>query len=373
MTESTPVDRQTEAELQRRIAEGSQNLGDYRNLADLLISAGRGEEAVTLYQRALDLPLTNVQKARASMELGWIFYDVMGKQAQALPLAQSALSLLSNERETPEVLLLRGSGQSLFAHCMWFTDTKSGAEAARGALEWLERVIVESPDFEEVTVAYSDAARLHNLLGNTEKAIALCRKMLDRELNKQDRLSCLIVLGEALRCERRFTEAEQVIEEALRYAEASEGRLPLLYFTRGLIQRGAKRPAEAQGSLDQALAALRARFTLRNDSDFLTEIHWNLAELYYESEKYSEAAASFQIVLTHLPVDHPYRSYALLSLGHCYLATGAHAAAREYYKQVLTLPHSSLDEKSSARKGLECLSPRKKRWFHFLLPTKKAR
>ncbi len=366
MTESTPVDQQSEAELQQRIAEGSAEIGDYRDLTNMLISAERDEEAVTLYQQALNLPLRNLQKARVSMELGWIHYELRGQRTQAQMLAQRAISLLSSEEENPEVLFLRGMSQSLLAHCVWFTDAKSGAEAARVALEWLERVMVESPDFEEVAVAYGDAARLHNLLGNTEKAITLCQKMLDQKLDKRDRLSCLIVLGEALRRERRFTEAGQVGEEALRNWEADKGMLPRLYFERGLIQRLTNRPTEAQRTFQQVLAALQAHPTLCNDPHFLAEVHWNLAELYYESEAYREAAAAFQEVLAHHAKDDPYHRNALLWLGHCHLGTGAHAEARDCYQEVLNSPHASETEKASAREGLAALPPLRKRWFHWL-------
>ena len=86
MVKLTLLDPQNEAELRRKIADGSQDPEDYRNLAELLFAAGRYEDAISSYEGALNLPLTNCQRAKVSMELGWIIYE-MGRQAQALRAA----------------------------------------------------------------------------------------------------------------------------------------------------------------------------------------------------------------------------------------------------------------------------------------------
>ncbi|MBI4487787.1 MAG: tetratricopeptide repeat protein [Deltaproteobacteria bacterium] len=351
MTKTTPSEVQDEAELQRRVAAGSQDPEDYRNLADLLLATGRYEEAVALYRRVLNLPLRNFPKARVSMELGWIFCE-MGQQAEALPLAQTAIGLLSREPETPGVLACRGASQSLLAHCISITDANAGAEAAALALKWLGQAMVEDADFEGKAIAYVDAGRLYNLLGNTQEAIRLCEKCLQQELKDVERLSCLIVYGEALRREERFTEAEQVIEEAFQYVKGYKGMLPGLYLDLGLIQRFTNRLAEARETFQQALKARRANPYLCNDQHSCSEIYWNLGEVCYDLGDHREATTAFQKVLVYHPEDDYSHRNALLWLGECFKATGDHSKARGCFEEVLTSPAVSDAEKTSARKGL---------------------
>src|SRR2546422_4505593 len=140
MTKSTSLDPHSEVELQRKIAAGSRDAKDYSRLADLLVNAGRYDEAVSLYHQELNLPLANLQRAKVSVDLGWLLYE-RGQQSRALPLARSAIELLSQESESAELLFLRGLSWSLLAHCLWFTDEKSGADAAHSALRCLDRLI----------------------------------------------------------------------------------------------------------------------------------------------------------------------------------------------------------------------------------------
>jgi tetratricopeptide (TPR) repeat protein len=351
MTKPSSLDSQSEEVLRRKIADGSQNPDDYRNLAELQLATGRGEEAISLLKAALDLPLTNYQRAEISMELGWNYYE-MGRRAHAELLAQSALGLLSQEPESADVLSCRGSSQSLLAHCLWFTDVDVGAEAARLALKWLEQVMAKAPEFEEIAAVYCDAARLQNLLGNAEEAISLCEECLQHKLNERERLSCLMAYIEALRLARRFREAEHTLEEAFRYTEANKGILPLLYFTLGLIQRSTNRVDEARETFQKTLEALQADADLRDESDFFPQVYWNLGELCYGSEEYNKALEAFQKILVYHPEDDLDRCSALLWLGRCCLAIEAHTKAREFFEQVLASSHSSESDKVSAREGL---------------------
>lgn len=343
--------QEEEFKLRRRIADGSQDPDDYSKLGDLLIDAGRYEDAVALYQRALNLPLTNLQKARVSTELGWIFYEV-GPQEEALKLAQSVIAFLSPEQESPEVLAYRGASQSLIAHCVWSSDAKSGEEAARLALSWLKRLMIEAPDFEEMAAAYYDAARLQNLLGNATEALVLCEKCLQYQLRERERLSCLSIYGEALRQEGRFEEAEQTLEKIVQDVSADRGALANLYFSLGLIRRSTNRLAEARETFEKALGTLRADPYLHDDLHFLIQIHWNLGELYYQSEDLEKALKAFQQILAYNPEDNIDHRNALLWVGYCYQAMRDSSKALDYFREVSASPHASDTEKASARKGL---------------------
>lgn len=351
MTKPNPLGPQSELDLRRKIADGSQDPEDYCNLADHLVTSGRLEEAVLLYEKALNLSLKNFQRTRVSMELGWLFYE-LGDREKAMTLAQDTVAYLSREAERPEVLFVRGMSQSLLAHCLLPTEADARAEAARSALKWIDRLIAEAPEFEGIVLAYTHAARLENLLGNSQRAVALCKKCLQKELNDVERLECLLDLADALRLEKRFTEAEQAVVEALRLVEADKGRLPQLYFTLGLIQRAASRPADARRTFEQVLVELKSHPYLHDDPDFLADVCWNLGQLYYELGEYEKAVETFQKVLACYTEDDPYRRDILTWLGQCYHAIGASAAAKDYYEQVLASRYASDAEKASVQKDL---------------------
>lgn len=344
-----------EEELRHKIAGGSQNPDDYRNLADLVIAKGGYEEAISLYQQAVNLRLTNFQKARVSMELGWLLYQT-GQQSKALQLARSALELLSQEPETAEVLACKGASQSLLAHVAWFTDEKSGAEAARVGLEWLKQATDEPSDFEGKAIAYVDSARLYILLGDAQEAIKFCERSLQLELNEIDKLSCLAIYGEALWHEKRFPEAEQVLGDAIRYVESHrpglyKGLLLGLSLQLGLIQRSTNRLEEARTTLQKVLGAVQADPHLRNDSQFLGEIYTNLGAVYYDSEKYDEATAAFKEALVRHSKDDRDHFNALLWLGYCQEAKGDHVNARNSLNQVIVSAHAAEADKTSARRA----------------------
>ena len=75
-----------EEKLRKEIARGSLDPQVFCDLAELVFAAGGTEEAISLYERALSVPLTGLQKAKVSTGLGWLFYEI-GKVAEAFPLA----------------------------------------------------------------------------------------------------------------------------------------------------------------------------------------------------------------------------------------------------------------------------------------------
>src|SRR5262245_49379795 len=164
-------DREGEEELRQKIAAGSQDPDDYRNLIDLLLlsSSGRYGEAIELYRQALALPLTGFKKAQLSMELAWIYYEI-GRRQQAILLARDALELLSSEPKDAEVLYCLGSSQAVLSLSEFFEDPVLGTETARLALESLKKAIAHHTEFKDKPHAYIDAAGLYCLLGNFEEA-----------------------------------------------------------------------------------------------------------------------------------------------------------------------------------------------------------
>lgn len=340
----------TEAELRRKITNGSQDPDDYGKLAVHLFMLGSCDEAITRYQEAIDLSLTHLNKARVSTELGWLYYE-MGQQDEALAMARSALELLSHESDTGEVFACRGAGQSLLAHCLQALNPDAVSEALRMVLEWLQRAIDDS-EFTAKERAYLDAAIAHNLLGNSEKASALCNKCLQYELDDWERISCLTVQAAALRSDNRFREAEEAIEEAFRYASNYKTILPNLYIELGLIQCLTKRLPEARRTFQQALAALDSDPYKEQKQHLYGEAYRNLGAVCFDLGEYNEAMAGLkECLLYRARDDHNYWN-ALLWLGHCYAAMESNDDARACFNDVLASPHATEIDKSSAREVL---------------------
>ncbi len=339
-----------EEKLRKNIAAGSQEHADYTNLAYLRSAEGRHEEAISLYQQALNLPLTQLDRADVSNELGWLFYNI-GQRAQAQVLAQNTISLLSDQLATAKIFLYRGESNALLAYCLFRMDASVGAETSRLALTWLQRAIVEAPDSEEVAPAYSLSAYMYILLEDAREAIKLCEKCLQLRLGEVDRFDSLMALGDALLREKQFAEAEKSIEEALRFINAGKSVLNRCYFLRGIVQRSMGHLVEAIGTFQQVLAVVKADSALQNNSDILSDIYFNMGVTYHDLRDYSKGAAALEEVLAY-HIDEPHHSNALLWLSKCYKGMGVPAKAGDCFEQVLASPHTSDVDKAYAREAL---------------------
>jgi tetratricopeptide (TPR) repeat protein len=351
-----PVDNslatKTETELRQRVANSSQDPDDYRDLADFLFPLGLYEEIIALYQRALSLPLSTPKKAQLLMELGWIHYDI-GNKAQAAVLAREAHSLLSAEPKNSEVLYCQGASQALVAACSWLEDPQVGAETARLALESLEQSIANNSDFQDKPQAYIDAAQVLNMLGSADKAITYCETCIKLEIKEIQKISCLITYAQALQGVERFTEAEQAITEAFRYAKNyKSGLLPSLYMELGSIQRFTDRLTESRASYERALTALKSDPYLHGAIEPIGEINFDLATVCFDLEDYKSAIAAYAEVLHIYPPGIPSYWTSLYWQGRSYEIIEEYFKARDCYAGVQQSPVATEEDKALARDGL---------------------
>jgi len=351
MTADDYPDEQAEKQLRQKIAAGSQDPDDYRNLTDLLFPSGRYDEMIALYRQALTIPLTGFKKAQLWMELGWIYYEI-GQRGEATLLARQALSLLSTEPKGAEVLFCLGSSQAVLSLSDSFADPNAGVEAARVAIDWLEQAIADQSEFKDKPNTFIDAARLHCMLGNMDNAIIHCETCLGQSLTEMQRIICLIVYAQCLQGKERFVEAEQAIAEAFRYGKNYKSGSYTLYMELGAIQRFTRRLTESRKSYEQALAALKSDPYFHNDSEILGEIHFNLATVCYELEEFQDAISGYSEVLRCKAKDVPSHWTALYWLGRSYEAKEDYGKARDCWAEVLASPIATEDDKRLARQGL---------------------
>lgn len=336
---------------------------DYRQVADALVSAGRFGDAARVYEVALEGDVGPVDRARLLLEYAWLLYEVLGQSARAVVLMEEAISLLEDQPKDRQVVLLLGLCHALRSTCAWSDHRESASEDAKIALQWLDSAAREDPDFEGAAIALCEGARLMNLLGQTNDSIRLCEKALQGNLEDRDRLWCVLTLTEALRREGRLGEAQYLVEETLERL-SDPLKSPRLNFELALIYRAANRAEAARDMLEQLRANLRSHPVLKDDSHFLTNVHFNLGELYYESGSYHQAAEAFEQILRSNREDNAWRRNALLWLGHCYAEIGRYDEARACYNQVLASPNPSEAEKHAARQGISCLPQRPRESQH---------
>jgi tetratricopeptide (TPR) repeat protein len=108
-----PVDPVRLGELQSRISQGSLDSDDYRELANLLKSEARHEEAIQIYEKALTLTLTGVQRATVLLEMGILLNATRAERDRARELAEEVIDTVRAEPFTIQVRLLRGVALSL--------------------------------------------------------------------------------------------------------------------------------------------------------------------------------------------------------------------------------------------------------------------
>jgi len=337
-------------ELQRKIAEGSGNLEDYRQLARTLFAAGRLDEATEIQSKALDLPLSDVERAGLIMEKAGGVFD--WKEARSL--AQAAINLLVGRQESPEVLVIRGLAYSVLAERGHQVDPAGGREEASKALSWLEKAIATGDldsDVPQLSAVFLQAATMHHILDQSNQAIAYSQRALGLDADNRIRLRCLMALGRSLSASGRLADAERVLNEALQHP-CNELMLPTLHFEMGLVQRELKQLRQACESFRRALSGIEMHPFLRRDDDLIRDINAYLAAVSYECGDYEEAAAAYSRVLRHCSKDDPRRPNYLLWLGCCELALARLSEARDHLTQVLNSPSTDENERQRANTAL---------------------
>lgn len=351
MTRNRPGELPGEVGLRARIAAGSRDVDDYLELADLLQGVSRWDEALRIYEQARGLGLQNVAKAKLTVRLGSLHQNRMDRKAAAA-FAREALTLVRDEPDSVEVLLIRGCSQSVLAHALWVDDPEAGADGARIAVKWLERVIQEDNASRDAPTAYYEMARLHNALGNPGQAIRFSREYLRHDLDQCNRLAGKLVLADALVAIDHLLEAEAVIADAFRDAEAFGETPPTLYLLSGLVHQSAHRPAEARRAFEQALEIVQEDKYLSGDTEFVRTLNWHLADLDRNTGDYAHQVNVLHRLLRLYPEGHAEWHRILIWLGDCHARLGHAAEARRYYQQVIAASTASKAERDAARDGL---------------------
>lgn len=332
--------------LQLRIAQGSRDPAEFRQLAEELESNGDPEGAITIYRAALELDLDDVQRARIMTDLGCSLYAA-GYDIGAEDLEDEVSRLLSDKEDTLEVRLVRFYLHALLSYTVFDPGQAYNDTAIRSALELGERVIDDEVPTNERPLVYYQLAQLYNFANEFQKARALCERALQGSLKIEERAGFLLSLAEALHGMGRSDEAVDIVRQGLELATQPDGNLkvvlPSLYLQLGIIQR-------SQGELAEALETLQGAADLIPDDsihppELLNGLHLELGALFYDLGKYEEAAAAFTVVLRVNSRDDPGRRYALLTIGRSQLSLGREEEAKQHFAELLKSPYASDDDR----------------------------
>ena len=291
-----------------------------------------------------------------SIEYGWLFYEIFGREDEALSWARTGLRLFPEVTEDPETLVLRGSGQSIVAHCIRQSDPDSSVEAARLGLQHVEKALAKNPESGVTQSAYREAIDLYLFLGQADDAIRCCKSYLQLEPSERERSHCMLLLGSALRCTDELAGASRVLQDLQEQLGADKTLLPRISYELGLVELARSRFNEAREHLRSAGDALRAHPTLGKDNIpvfEMTEINVNLAEACYELGHYHEAVWACEQVIAVGGTAGPRYWNALLRLGWCHLRMDSNSQARSFFERVLGSIQAAAEERQWATDGLK--------------------
>jgi tetratricopeptide (TPR) repeat protein len=231
--------------LRQRIKTGSQRVDDCLDWASRLIDSGDVDQGLLLHHQALDLPLTPTGRAVVLNSLGDLLFNTFRDAGQARIMADRCVATLSQQTDTEEVLLLRGSAHYLIALCIWQSDPGARAEAIR-ALEYFERLIATGSSDDLTESALLGAGRVCFLIGKVEEAIAHYNHYLRRDLPDKDRLMGLLELATGYRMNERLAEAEETANAAIVCGSVDSKLLGYVHLELGLIRYQQSRLAQAK-------------------------------------------------------------------------------------------------------------------------------
>ena len=335
---------------------------------------GRGEDAVGLYRRFMDInPESPWFEDAVTRALDGGVPPARPDMLQAITdaLAETARQLLGERRGVPALALLN--------HAAWLQPADDRIHFMTGdVLSRLRRDAASAaaygrvaPDSPLAWNARLRRVRSLNDAGLTEDAITLGRA-LSRE--RPESADPLMAIGDVMRSHRKWDEAVEAYDEALRLLDEGSHRRPGLLFDLGTVlevtgrwERAEQvfleslesRPddpwllnylgyawADRNENLDEALDLIeRALERTPDDGMVIDSLGWVL----YRLGRYDEAVVELERAVGLEPAE----AVIIDHLGDAYWKTGRHYEARFQWRHVLTLAPEDEDLVDAVRHKLE--------------------
>jgi tetratricopeptide (TPR) repeat protein len=201
----------------------------------------------------------------------------------------------------------------------------------------------DGPDLYE---ALLEAAQLNYLVERFDEAVARCGQAQRFASESAEELGCLVELGAIYRVAGRLTEARKVLQEAVRWPDASPFVVFRAYHELGLAESEMGKHAEARSKLRKSLDILR------NSPDLprahAPELLRTVGYISYEMDDVEDAARSFLAAADAYPATDPLHWNCLLWNARCQYDLGQTEAARANAALVRGSPIASKDDRADA-------------------------
>lgn len=336
------------SELETRIEKGSIVLDDYLRLGKIYLERGEFNKLLNLYEKALFLPLTNIERALIMYEKGQAI-DLLGKKEEAILCYEQSLKLLSNEKESDLILDIKG--MNYYNLSLLLYNEKKGYEYARKALEELNHLLGKYPAHKERYAIYSYLSELYCRFNEFDKALEIYKKGFEISKNNEEKVWCLCGIASVYRDKGDYRKSEENYKQALNIAKDKKF-LSKINFEMGRMYFDSKHTEEAIEAFNNALNYRAYDPVLRNNKEYIADIFWHLGTLTYHNKNYDKVIEYLSKTVENIGENHVYYCNTHITLGHCYLAKEEYSNARDHYNKAL---FSSLATKEEINMANECL------------------
>ncbi len=346
-----------ESALEDKISSGEAAVGDYIALGYLYLGAGKYDEQLALYEKALKVEATEVQKGVLYYGKGVALYE-LGRTEEAFVELKRAISLLEDISESAGVLEIKALSE---LYLTYSEDKAQADKASKGAIEAFTRIIEDFPDFERITNIHLMLERLYFDAGELEEALGVSKKALLLAKTDEERATALLCIADDLRLLEDYDQAKVHYLEALGAASKTKTRLSEIY-------NGLGHTFEAKGEIVEAIEAYLNALdkTVRlepGDGDdeeepmaerhprvpkglinYITSIEYRLGKLYEKTGDFRLSVYHYSNALDNINDGAPGYAEAKYSLGKSFFQLKKFIKARESFQDFLATGRAAEEE-----------------------------
>ncbi len=343
-----------EAELIKKIKDGSKCFEDYRALGTIYFDREDFYEYLAILEKTLALSLTNVEKATTLSEKGEAL-DILSKRVEACTCFEQSLNLLTNEEETPDILYIKGMNHYNLT-LSYFDDEREVVHIKR-AIDKFEVLLEKESDSEIKRSVTSHLAMLYCKNNEFDKAVETYKKAVEMSNNNDDKVWSLAGIATVYSEKSDYKQSEEAFKQALGIADDKK-YYSKVYFDMGEMYFNSDRKREAFDAFNNALNYKEYAKYFKDNKVYIAEIYWYLGSLVYNSiydhnDDFDKVIGFLNKTLEDINEDHRYYYDSHITLGHCYLAKEDYDKAKEHYNVVKAATSVTDEQKDMVNKCLK--------------------
>ncbi len=343
-----------EAGLVKKIKDGSKRIEEFRELGKIYFDREDFNEYLALLEKTLELSLTNIERATTLSEKGEAL-DILGKRIEAFPCFEQSLNLLTNEKETPDIIYLKGMNHYKLTLSN-FNDEREDLHINQ-AIENFEVLLKKEPNYELKCSVTSHLAESYCMNNEFDKAVETYKKAVEMSNNNDDKVWSLVGIATVYSEKADYKQSEEAFKQALDIAKDKK-YYSKVYFDMGEMYFNSDRKREAFDAFSNALNYEEYTLYSKYNKEYIAGIYWYLGTLVYNSINdynydFDKVIGYLNKTLEYINEDHGYYYDSYITLGHCYLAKEDYDKAKEHYNVVKAATSVTDEQKDMANKCLK--------------------